>query len=136
MFIIAVCVFATAAAGEEREVGAAFCEQANLGVTTATGEVRLPDGARVDCIIDYPLASFAVEIDRSSKWAECIGQALLYGEDSKANAICALFQDSHTTDKSFTRHTARAKRVIDSLKSAGIKIELFCITTNGKPEKC
>ncbi len=117
-------------------MGETFCERANLGVTTAKSEVSLPDGARVDCIVDYPLASFAVEIDRSRKWAECIGQALLYGIDSKAGAVCALFQDSQTTDKSFTNHIDRAKRVIDSLKEAGIKITLFCIATDGKPKTC
>lgn len=136
IIFLAAMLAAAAASGEEQKVGEAFCEKANLGVTTAKGEVSLPDGARVDCVIQYPLASFAVEIDRSGKWAECIGQALLYGEDSKSNAVCALFQDSKTSDKSFAKHTARARRVITLLKNAGIKISLFCIKTDGEPQKC
>lgn len=39
-------------------------------------EVILDDGSRADCIS----SSVAVEIDFSDKWAEAIGQALLYAE--------------------------------------------------------
>jgi hypothetical protein len=38
-------------------------------------EVVMPDGTRCDCLTD----THAVEFDFSSKWAESIGQALLYG---------------------------------------------------------
>ncbi len=139
VFVAVVAVAApllTALAGEERDVGKAFCERANLGVTTATEEFSLPDRARVDCLVEYPLANFAVEIDRSSKWAECIGQALLYGEDSNSIAVCALFQDSHTSDKSFVRHAARADRVISALQKKDVAIRLFCITADGVINKC
>jgi len=37
-------------------------------------EVRLPDGARVDCLTE----EYAVEFDFGKKWAESIGQSLYY----------------------------------------------------------
>ena len=37
-------------------------------------EVSLPNGARADCISD----THAIEVDFSEKWAEALGQALLY----------------------------------------------------------
>ena len=37
-------------------------------------ERRLPNGTRVDCLTDR----LAIEIDWTDKWAEAIGQALLY----------------------------------------------------------
>jgi len=38
-------------------------------------EYRLPDSARVDCL----LPGYAIEFDFASKWAESIGQAVYYG---------------------------------------------------------
>lgn len=38
-------------------------------------EVVLPDRSRVDCVIE----GYAVEVDFADKWAESIGQSLLYG---------------------------------------------------------
>lgn len=47
-------------------------------------EVRLASGARADCLSDR----YAIEIDRSHKWAEALGQALHYaGETGRAPMI-------------------------------------------------
>jgi hypothetical protein len=50
-----------------------WCNEAG-GVT----EFRLPDLGRVDCLLD----DYAVEFDFSDKWAESIGQALLYANET------------------------------------------------------
>lgn len=42
-------------------------------------EYRLSDNTRVDCMTD----TLAVEFDFANKWAECIGQALYYGKQTK-----------------------------------------------------
>lgn len=42
-------------------------------------EYRLSDNTRVDCMTD----TLAVEFDLANKWAECIGQALYYGKQTK-----------------------------------------------------
>lgn len=41
-------------------------------------EVRLNDGTRVDCLT----AEYAIEFDFGSKWAESIGQALHYSQET------------------------------------------------------
>jgi len=50
-------------------------------------EVWMPSGARADCVTD----EYVVEADWSSKWAEAIGQSLLYGaETGKTPAVLLL----------------------------------------------
>ena len=41
-------------------------------------EVELPNGARADCLSD----THAIEVDFSEKWAEALGQALLYAAET------------------------------------------------------
>ncbi len=55
---------------KEKHYQELWCEEAE------NTEVRLYDGSRVDCIKD----GFAVEVDFSYKWADSIGQTLLYAE--------------------------------------------------------
>ena len=52
-------------------------------------EVQLPSDARADCIQE----GFAIEIDRTSKWAEAIGQALHYSAQTGYAAKIILFCD-------------------------------------------
>jgi hypothetical protein len=49
----------------------AWCDQKG-GIT----EYRLPDGARVDCLLD----DYAVEFDFAEEWSEAIGHASLYAD--------------------------------------------------------
>jgi hypothetical protein len=49
----------------------AWCDQKH-GIT----EYRLPDGARVDCLLD----DYAVEFDFAENWGEVIKQASLHAE--------------------------------------------------------
>lgn len=52
----------------------------------ATDEFVLPDGARVDVMTE----EYAIEIDFTNKWAECIGQALYYGQVTNKKPVCLL----------------------------------------------
>jgi len=54
----------------EREYQQAWCDE-----HAGRMEVRLTDGARVDCVTK----NYAIEVDYAHKWAEAIGQSLYYG---------------------------------------------------------
>jgi hypothetical protein len=45
-------------------------------------EVVLPDGSRADCVT----ATHAVEVERSAKWAEALGQSLWYAHQTGLRA--------------------------------------------------
>ena len=52
-------------------------------------EVHMPGGGFADCVSD----THVVEIDRTAKWAEAIGQALYYAEQTGKRARVVLFCD-------------------------------------------
>jgi hypothetical protein len=55
-----------------------------------TQEVILGDGSRADCIT----ADHAVEFDFADKWAEAVGQSLLYGAHTgKRSGIVIIMED-------------------------------------------
>lgn len=49
-------------------------------------EYVLPDKTRVDCLTK----NYAVEFDFVSKWAECVGQALYYADQTNRTPACVL----------------------------------------------
>lgn len=53
-------------------------------------EVTMPSGGRADCTD----ATHVIEIDRSSKWAEALGQSLYYGEQTGLKPRIVLFCDT------------------------------------------
>lgn len=57
----------------EKDYQAKWCEQAGGEM-----EVRLEDSTRVDCLT----SEYAIEFDFGSKWAEAIGQALHYSQET------------------------------------------------------
>ncbi len=69
-----------------------WCNEAG-GVT----EFRLPDLARVDCLLDQ----YAVEFDFSDKWAESIGQALLYANETGRHPGVVLISENGEDDYKF-----------------------------------
>ena len=70
LLIITIFFFTTTAyAKSERYYQEKWCEEMGGQL-----EVVLEDGSRCDCL----LPNFAVEVDFSKKWAEAIGQTLLY----------------------------------------------------------
>ena len=73
-------------------------------------EVTLADGSRVDCLT----SSEAIEVDFSSKWAESIGQALLYARLTGKSPAVLLIVNSSSAG-----HIARFHNAADGL---GIKL--------------
>ncbi|GAK71187.1 hypothetical protein RRU01S_15_01120 [Agrobacterium rubi TR3 = NBRC 13261] len=59
-----------------------------------TKERVLPNGTRVDCLTDV----FAIEVDWTHKWAEAIGQSLLYaaatGKQPEIILVCKVRQEA------------------------------------------
>lgn len=75
-----------------------------------TMEYRLNDRARVDCVTD----TLAVEFDFANKWAECVGQALYYGRQTKKQPTCVLIMENGEKDLKYLyrlRRTAYKKGV-------------------------
>ncbi len=68
------------AAWKEREVQACLCKDMET-------ERLLPSGARADCVS----ATHIIELDKTTEWAEAIGQALHYSEQSGMPAKVILF---------------------------------------------
>lgn len=51
------------------------------------GKLEYPkDGYRVDCLTE----THAIEVDFGKKWAECLGQALVYAHATNKKPKCAL----------------------------------------------
>ena len=67
LFTILIFTITSAAAQTEREYQEAICT--GMGI-----EVQAGGGTRIDCLSD----SHAIEVDFSDKWAEGLGQAMLY----------------------------------------------------------
>ncbi|HEY4745251.1 MAG TPA: hypothetical protein VIH45_11370 [Desulfuromonadaceae bacterium] len=76
-----------------------------------TLEHRLPDGTRVDCLT----REYAVEVEYAPKWAESIGQALYYAQNTgrKPGVLMILRNDG---DERFL------KRLRVVAKEQGIKV--------------
>lgn len=81
----------------------------NLWCSTWNGkqEVELFDYTRVDCITK----NYAVEFDFAKKWAECLGQALHYGDITGKKPACILIIENpkdyarlYKTKPTFNRH--------------------------------
>lgn len=62
-------------------------------------EYKLKDRTRVDCLTEQ----YAVEVDFAKKWAECIGQALYYGERTKKYPACVLIMENGEKDIKYLR---------------------------------
>lgn len=78
----------------EKEYQTQWCNARN-GIM----EYKLDDKTRVDCL----LPNMAVEVDFAKKWAECIGQALYYGQKTKRIPACVLITENPEKDAKFVR---------------------------------
>lgn len=79
-------------------------------------EYKLNDKTRVDCL----LPTMAVEVDFAKKWAECIGQALYYGQKTKRTPACVLITENPEKDAKFVRrlrYTVYNKKKIPEFKT-------------------
>lgn len=84
-------------------------------------EYRLNDKARVDCVTD----TLAVEFDFANKWAECVGQALYYGRQTKKQSACVLIMENEEKDLKYLYRLRRAAY------KKGVNMRTFTI----KPEQ-
>ena len=73
-------------------------------------EYKLPDETRVDCL----LPDMAVEFDFANKWAECIGQALYYGQITNRTPACVLIMENPQKD---IRYLDRLKCAVSDCKN-------------------
>ena len=71
-------------------------------------EYVLPDKARVDCL----LPDMAVEFDFAPKWAECIGQALYYGQMTNKVPACVLIMENKKKDCKYLNRLKEATKNI------------------------
>lgn len=105
----------------EAVLASAWCDEAG-GAT----EYRLPDRTRVDCLLD----DYAVEMDWSHKWAECVGQAQYYGAMTNRRPACVLIKKRATSQALFDAHNRRAVVAADRYTL------IICITTTGASIAC
>lgn len=83
-------------------------------------EYKLNDSTRVDCL----LPTMAVEFDFANKWAECIGQALYYGQKTNRTPACVLIMENPEKDLKYLRRLRYAvynKKKIPAFKTFTIK---------------
>lgn len=81
-------------------------------------EKVLPDGLRCDCLTD----THAVEVDFGHKWAESIGQALLYGEQTHRRPGVVLVLETQAD----VRGLARLRQVVRTYK---LPIDIWIVRT-------
>lgn len=75
-------------------------------------EYVLPDKARVDCL----LSDKAVEVDFAAKWAECIGQALYYGNMTNKIPACLLIMENGAKDNKYLYRLINATKDIKDFR--------------------
>lgn len=83
-------------------------------------EYRLNDGTRVDCLTE----NYAVEFDFANKWAECIGQALYYGQKTNKTPACVLIMEDPEKDLKYLRrlrYTVYNKKKIPAFRTFTVK---------------
>jgi hypothetical protein len=88
-------------------------------------EYKNPDKTRIDCLTDPQ----AMEYDFGSKWAECVSQALYYGELTGKEPVCVLI-----LDKDEKRFLERAKK-LKSTKPSQLKIKIIAKEKKKKKNK-
>lgn len=75
-------------------------------------EYGLPDKARIDCL----LPDKAVEVDFANKWAECIGQALYYGNMTNKTPACLLIMENGAKDNKYLYRLINATKDIKDFR--------------------
>lgn len=83
-------------------------------------EYKLNDNTRVDCL----LPTMAVEVDFAPKWAECIGQALYYGQKTNRVPACVLIIENPEKDLKYLkrlRYTVYNKKKIPKFRTFTVK---------------
>ena len=104
LFLVIFAVFAVPLESKnlhlEKDYQAKWCEQAGGEM-----EFRLEDATRVDCLT----AAYAIEFDFGRKWAEAIGQALHYSQETGRQGGIVLILERTSDDK----YWKRLNKIID-----------------------
>lgn len=66
-------------------------------------EVRLPDKARVDCVLN----DYAIEFDFANKWSESIGQSLYYGHCLNKKSGIVLIMENYDKDLKYLKRLTK-----------------------------
>lgn len=116
--LAAGCILAASfpAAAEARDFSERHYALALATATAGRTEVRMSDGSRCDVLT----STHAIEVEFANKWAESVGQALLYSALTGKPAAVALIIE-RATDRRFK---ARLQRVIAAHALPIVVIEL------------
>jgi len=88
-----------------------FYSDAFCNTRGGVSELVLEDGSRVDCLTE----KYAVEADRAYKWAESIGQSLLYSDlTGKEPAVLIILYDND-------KDCSYIKRLYNATKNLNIR---------------
>ncbi len=86
-------------------------------------EYTLPDKARIDCLTP----ELAVEFDFANKWADCIGQAIYYGQQTNRQAACVLIIERGEKDIKYLKRLRKAAyRKGVNVRTFTLKPEYIC----------
>ena len=107
LLIISVVAIITEISFAKREHLEKWYQEKWCNSHDGTMEVVLEDGSRCDCLT----SDYAVEFDFASKWAESIGQALLYSAYTGKRAGIVLIMENPEKDEIFIN---RINKVIES----------------------
>lgn len=120
MILLSTPVFAAKRYYLEAEYQKAWCS-----ARSGQMEYVLNDKTRIDCL----LPTMAVEFDFANKWAECIGQALYYGQKTGRTPACVLIMEHPEKDQKYLRRLRYAvynKRKIPEFRTFTMKPEHVC----------
>ncbi|MGI9306286.1 MAG: hypothetical protein ACR2P5_03175 [Gammaproteobacteria bacterium] len=128
LHVVSLFLFSSSIFAEEKRNEDSYAQEW-CAKNQGESEARLPDGARVDCL----LPDYAVEFDwgKGLKVYECIGQALFYAAETKRKPACMLIQKSGQSNESFYRH---ARRALVAAKASGVIV--WCINPEGIKREC
>ena len=104
----------------EKEYQTKWC-----GMRNGIAEYKLNDKTRIDCL----LPTMAVEFDFANKWAECIGQALYYGQKTNRTPACVLIMENGEKDLKYLkrlRYAVYNKKKIPEFKTFTMKPVHIC----------
>ena len=109
LFLLLMLCAGIASAKSEDDYVREWCEPRG-GIV----EYRLPDKARVDCLLD----DYAVEFDFSHKWAESVGQALYYSSQTGRKPGVALI---------IGNEWQFAERLFEAIQKSGTAIRVWFV---------
>lgn len=109
----------TASSGfcEERKHPEKYYQSLWCAEQKGISEVIMSDNSRLDCLTE----TYAVEFDFADKWAEAIGQSLLYGANTGKQSAIALIMEDPVKDLKYL------SRLITTIIHHKLQIKLFII---------